>query len=110
MKPYSLTFYRDAINVMASHYNNGKTPIIDSSVYFFNMSCKCPNDRFKIVQLGYKQAWVITDTLTGDKFLQSYSTIVSIYFKDTAEIKTLGKWSRTTSKHQQIFESDNKAF
>lgn len=54
------------------------------------------------IAIGSKQAWVITDKF-GNKFLQSYNTIVSIYFADTREILDLGKWSVTTSRHQSAF-------
>lgn len=100
MKNYNINRFTEAVDAMTEHYKCDKK---DFNMLFYNMFWKEPKDRFKVVQVDSKQAWVITDTLTGNKYLQSYNTIVSIYFKDTNEIKTLGKWSRTTTRHQNIF-------
>lgn len=100
MKQYSITHYTEAVNALTDHYKCDKT---EFNNLFYNMYWMEPKDRFKVVQIDSKQAWVITDTLTGNKYLQSYNTIVSIYFKDTDEIKILGKFSATTSRHQGCF-------
>ena len=47
------------------------------------------------------QAWVLTDK-DGNKYLQSYHTIVSVKFAG-CDVEKLGYWSRTTSKHQGYF-------
>ena len=47
-------------------------------------------------------AWVVRDTANGVLALQSYSTVVSVYMG--GEVKRLGRWSVTTSKHQGQFE------
>lgn len=47
------------------------------------------------------QAWVLTDE-NGNKYLQSYNTIVSVKFAGE-DVHHLGKWSITTSKHQSYF-------
>lgn len=54
-----------------------------------------------VQQLGSKQAWVVKDVANGYTTLQSYNTIVSV--KINNEVVDLGKWSRTTSKHQTLF-------
>lgn len=56
-----------------------------------------------VQQIKSCQAWIIKDCF-GNKYLQSYNTIVSVYFADTSEVLRLGKWSTTTSKHQTFFE------
>lgn len=100
MKQYSITHFTEAVNALSEHYKCDKKRFNN---LFYNMYWKEPKDRFKVVQIDSKQAWAITDTLTGNKYLQSYNTIVSIYFKDTDEIKHLGKWSVTTTRHQNTF-------
>lgn len=57
----------------------------------------------EVRQLRSAQAWIITDS-HGNKWLQSYSTLVSVFWADTQKIERLGKWSTTTSKHQTWFE------
>ena len=47
-------------------------------------------------------AWVVRDTANGVLALQSYSTVVSVLMG--GEVRRLGKWSVTTSKHQCQFE------
>ena len=56
-------------------------------------------------QLRSAQAWVITDQF-GNKWLQSYSTIVSVWWADTRTCQRFGRWSTTTSKHQTWFEKE----
>lgn len=111
MKQYSITHYDEAVETLTKHYKEINTTAnenlsdikTDYNNMFYNMRWNEPKDRFEVVQIDSKQAWVITDTWTGNKYLQSYHTIVSIYFKDTDEIKTLGKWSVTTTRHQNCF-------
>ncbi len=50
----------------------------------------------------YKKAWVI-EYEDGSKALQSYQTIVSKCSPE-GKVSHLGKWSRTTSRHQKEFE------
>ena len=109
MKQYSITHYEKAIETMIDHYKEKNHDVnenlsdikIEYDNLFYNMNWE--DDRFEVAQIDSKQAWVITDTWTGNKYLQSYNTIVSIYFKDTDEIETLGSWSRTTTRHQSCF-------
>ena len=110
MKQYSITHYEKAIETMIDHYKEKNHDVNENLIdikieydnLFYNMNWE--DDRFEVAQIDSKQAWVITDTRTGNKYLQSYNTIVSIYFADTKEVLRLGKWSRTTSKHQTFFE------
>ena len=51
---------------------------------------------------GAGQAWVVRDTANGMLCLQSYATIVSMYVGG-GEVRELGKWTRTTSRHQAAF-------
>lgn len=51
---------------------------------------------------GSGHAWIVRDTVNGVICLQSYATIVSIYLGD-GEVRSLGNWSRTTSRHQSAF-------
>ena len=56
----------------------------------------------KVEQIGSKQAWILTDE-AGNKWLQSYHTIVSVKWADTGAVEHFGKWSMTTSHHQGYF-------
>lgn len=87
MTQYSINHDAHAAEAIRKHY--GKK-------YPFMSSCE-------VQQIGKKQAWIICDQF-GNKYLQSYNTIVSIYFADTREVLRLGKWSVTTSRHQSEFE------
>lgn len=51
---------------------------------------------------GAGNAWIVRDTANGLICLQSYATIVSVYVGG-GEVRHLGKWSRTTSRHQACF-------
>lgn len=51
---------------------------------------------------GAGHAWIVRDTVNGVICLQSYATIVSIYLGG-GEVRSLGKWSPTTSRHQSAF-------
>lgn len=112
MRQYIITHTTEAVKTLTEHYKEKNTAAgcevlndvkTDYNNLFYNMRWNEPKDRFEVVQIGSKQAWVITDTWTGNKYLQSYHTIVSIYFNDTGCIKMLGKWSRTTTRHQSCF-------
>lgn len=50
---------------------------------------------------GAGQAWVVRDTANGLTCLQSYRTIVSVMLG--GHVRHLGKWTRTTSRHQCRF-------
>ena len=112
MKQYSITHYTKAVETLTEHYKENNLATnedlndikIGYNKLFYYMRLNEPKNRFKVVQIDSKQAWVITDTWTGNKYLQSYNTIVSVYFADTKEVLRLGKWSVTTSKHQSFFE------
>ena len=86
MKQYSINHDTKAAEALKKHYGE-KYPFM----------CCC-----EVQQIGNKQAWIIRDQF-GNKYLQSYNTIVSVYFADTREILHLGKYSVTTSRHQSIF-------
>ena len=87
MKQYSINHDTKAAEALREHYGEK---------YPFMSFCE-------VSQIGSKQAWIIRDKF-GNKYLQSYNTIVSIYFADTREVLRLGKWSVTTSRHQSEFE------
>lgn len=87
MTQYSINHDTKAAEAIREHYGEK---------YPFMSSCE-------VQQIGSKQAWIIRDQF-GNKYLQSYNTIVSIYFADTREVLCLGKWSVTTSRHQSEFE------
>lgn len=94
MKHYFITHKEEAIEALTNHYKN-----INADV-FRNLFYDCD---FEVSQIGSKQAWILRDKF-GNKYLQSYSTIVSIYFADTQKVERLGRWSVTTSQHQTFFE------
>jgi len=87
MKHYTITNDSKAKVAFKNHYGD--------DAKFLNI-CTCQ-------QINASQAWIITDCF-GNKFLQSYNTIVSIYYADTKQVERLGRWSVTTSKHQLLFE------
>ena len=86
MIQYSINHDTKAFEAFKKHYGDK---------YPFMYSCE-------VQPIGSKQAWIIRDKF-GNKYLQSYNTIVSIYFSDTREVLHLGKWSVTTSRHQGVF-------
>ena len=94
MKQYSISHKEEAIEALTNHYKN-----ISADV-FRNMFYDCD---FEVSQIDAKQAWILRDKF-GNKYLQSYNTIVSIYFADTQNVERLGRWSLTTSRHQSLFE------
>ena len=46
-------------------------------------------------------AWKVVDTANGVTVLVSYNTVVSV--RAGGECVNLGKWSSTTTRHQQLF-------
>lgn len=93
MKQYHISQIEKAVIAFTSHYKNVE-PVFVRNMFYDN--------EFEITPIDSCQAWVLRDKF-GNKFLQSYNTIVSIYFADTREILDLGKWSVTTSRHQSKF-------
>lgn len=91
MKQYAITHYSDAFNAYAEKYG---TDAARAKFYGLVMSASAK-------AIDQCQAWVLTDR-DGNKYLQSYSTIVSVKFAGE-DVHNLGKWSRTTSKHQKYF-------
>lgn len=89
MKQYNITETKEAFNAFFDHY--GECAFYD---IFRNCSAQA---------MGSKQAWILTDE-KGNKWLQSYNTIVSVKWADTQKVERLGRWSLTTSKHQTLFE------
>ena len=96
MKQYSINHDSAAWNAFKKHYGiDGNTPIAVVDGLKFLAA--------KVVRaIGSKQAWIIED-YNGNKWLQSYNTIVSVKWGDTHEVEHFGKWSVTTSRHQSTF-------
>ena len=96
MKQYSIDYDNYAFKAFAKHYNidleNPGTAL--SKLRFLGGA--------RVEQIGSKQAWIITDLL-GNKWLQSYRTIVSVKWADSGAVEHFGKWSTTTSRHQGYF-------
>jgi len=56
-----------------------------------------------VEQIGSCPAWIITDN-RGNKWLQSYHTIVSVKWRDSGEVEHFFvKWSIATDRHQRRF-------
>jgi hypothetical protein len=91
MKQYAITHYNDAFNAYAEKYG---TEAARAKFYDLVTGASAK-------AIDQCQAWVLTDN-DGNKYLQSYNTIVSVKFAGDC-IQELGKWSRTTSKHQGYF-------
>lgn len=53
---------------------------------------------------GAGQAWIVKDAANDVTCLQSYATIVSVYLGE-GQVRDLGTWSRTTSRHQARFRA-----
>ena len=93
MRQYSIDHDSKAFNAFCNHYKcDPSTP----RAHFNFMNEK------SVRQIESKQAWIIEDT-DGNKWLQSYYTIVSVKWNDTKEVEHFGKWSVTTSRHQTEF-------
>lgn len=94
MRQYSINHKEDLFEAIKKHYKD-----IDINI-FYNMFY---NNDFEVQQLNSCQAWILKDKF-GNKYLQSYNTIVSVKFANETKVLRLGKWSVTTSKHQSLFE------
>ena len=88
MKQYNITETKKAFEAFFDHYGE---------CAFYDLFRNC-----SALAIGSKQAWILTDE-KGNKWLQSYSTIVSVKWADTHEVEHFGKWSVTTSRHQSTF-------
>lgn len=96
MKQYSINHDTEAFNAFTRHYNiDANAPGVILSKLRFMAIVKCE-------AIGSKQAWILTDE-NGNKWLQSYNTIVSVKWADTGAVEHFGKWSMTTSRHQGYF-------
>jgi hypothetical protein len=91
MKQYAITHYTEAFNAYAEKYGTDA-----ARAKFYDLIYEAI-----ATPINACQAWVLTDR-EGNKYLQSYNTIVSVKFAGD-HIQELGKWSRTTSKHQGYF-------
>lgn len=94
MRQYSINHKEELIEAIKKHYKD-----MDINI-FYNMFY---NDDFEVQQINKCQAWILKDKF-GNKYLQSYNTIVSVKFADETNVLRLGKWSVTTSKQQTLFE------
>lgn len=94
MRQYSINHKEELFEAIKKHYKD-----MDMNI-FYNMFYD--ND-FEVQQIKSCQAWILFDKF-GNKYLQSYNTIVSVKFADETNVLRLGKWSVTTSKHQSFFE------
>jgi len=96
MKQFPITHDSEAFEAFARHNNiNLNEPGAVLSKLRFMAVVKCE-------AIGSKQAWILTDE-NGNKWLQSYNTIVSVKWADTGAVEHFGKWSVTTSRHQTYF-------
>lgn len=96
MKYYSIDHDTEAFEAFARHNNidlNAPGVILSKLRFMAGVSHE---------QMGSKQAWILTDE-AGNKWLQSYHTIVSVKWADTGAVEHFGKWSVTTSHHQTYF-------
>ena len=91
MKQYAITHYTYAFNAYAQKFGADQ-----ARAKFYDLVTGA-----EARPINACQAWVLTDR-DGNKYLQSYNTIVSVKFAGD-NIQELGKWSRTTSKHQRYF-------
>ena len=94
MKQYAINHKTEVLEALKNHYKD-----MDSRI-FWGIFC---NNDFEVQQLNNCQAWILRDKF-GNKYLQSYNTIVSVKFADETKVLRLGKWSVTTSKQQTLFE------
>lgn len=94
MRRYSINHTEELFEAIKKHYKD-----IDLNI-FYNMFYD--ND-FEVQQINSCQAWILKDKF-GNKYLQSYNTIVSVKFSDETNVLRLGKWSVTTSRQQTLFE------
>jgi uncharacterized protein with von Willebrand factor type A (vWA) domain len=94
MRQYSINHKEELFEAIKKHYKDTDINI------FYNMFY---NNDFEVLQINSCQAWILKDKF-GNKYLQSYNTIVSVKFADETNVLRLGKWSVTTSKQQTLFE------
>ena len=97
MKQYNIKYDSNAFIAYVKHYDID----MDQPGAFSNMTRFLAGANCK--QMGSMQAWVLTDE-AGNKWLQSYYTIVSVKWANTGTFERFGKWSVTTSKQQTYFE------
>lgn len=96
MKQYTITNDTEAFKAFARHNNiDLNAPGVILSKLRFMAGCECQ-------AFSRKQMWILTDE-AGNKWLQSYNTIVSVKWADTGAVEHFGKWSMTTSHHQGLF-------
>lgn len=94
MRQYPINHKEELFEAIKKHYKD-----MDMNI-FYNMFYE--ND-FEVNQIKSCQAWILKDKF-GNKYLQSYNTIVSVKFSDETNVLSLGKWSVTTSRHQSFFK------
>ena len=95
MRQYSIDHDSKAFEAFKRHYNieENAANVLKKMTFLAGAH---------IEQIGSCQAWIITDN-RGDKWLQSYHTIVSVKWRNSGDVEHLGKWSMTTSHHQTRF-------
>lgn len=96
MKQYSITHDTQAFEAYAKHNGvdiHAPGVVLSKLRFLAGVTVK---------QIGSEQAWILTDE-AGNKWLQSYNTLVSVKWGDTHEVEHFGKWSVTTSRHQRVF-------
>lgn len=91
MKQYSIHEYSRA----KAAFNEKYSP--ENVNAFYNCVIECEN----VAPIGSKQAWIINDA-AGNKWLQSYNTLVGVKWS-TGEYESFGRWSVTTSRHWTTF-------
>ena len=94
MRQYPINHKEELMKAIKNHYKD-----MDMNI-FYNMFY---NNDFEFQQINSCQAWILKDKF-GNKYLQSYNTIVSVKFADETNVLRLGKWSVTTSRQQTLFE------
>ncbi|MBO7513751.1 MAG: hypothetical protein J6T54_12450 [Fibrobacter sp.] len=93
MKQYGIYEVKKAENAYKEHYNVTELPY---ALFAQNVS---------VIPMGSMQAWILVDRF-GNRWLQSYNTIVSVKWADTGDFERLGRWSVTTSRQQTRFEKE----
>lgn len=96
MKQFTITHDTEAFNAFTRHNNidlNASGVVMSKLRFLAGVTCE---------PIGSKQAWILTGE-NGNKWLQSYNTIVSVKWADTGAVEHFGKWSMTTSHHQTYF-------
>ena len=94
MRQYSINHKEELFEAIKKHYKDMDMNIVYNMFY---------NKDFEVQQINSCQARILKDKF-GNKYLQSYNTIVSVKFADETNVLRLGKWSVTTSKQQTLFE------